>query len=74
MAFPTDHRNQTAERGARYAARIRELTDGERTIYAPVPIAIADTLQTEFISSPDVLIVVPPSSARRYQDQTESRM
>jgi hypothetical protein len=64
---------ENAARGARYAARIRELTDREGTIFVPVPMGVADVLQMEFITSPDVLIVAPPSSAQRYQEQTESR-
>jgi hypothetical protein len=67
-------RQDNTERSMRYAARIRELTDGERTIYVPVPMGIADVLQTEFIASADVLIVVPTNSAHRYQEHTESRM
>ena len=65
---------ENAARGARYAARIRELTDREGTIFVPVPMGVADVLQMEFITSPDVLIVAPPSSAQRYQEQTEPRM
>ena len=67
-------RQDNTECSMRYAARIRELTDGERTIYVPVPMRIADVLQTEFIASADVLIVVPTNSAHRYQEHTESRM
>jgi hypothetical protein len=65
---------ENAARGALYAARIRELTDREGTIFVPVPMGVADVLQMEFITSPDVLIVAPPSSAQRYQEQTEPRM
>jgi hypothetical protein len=54
-----------AERDARYAARIREFTDGERTIYVPVAMNIADALQREFIANPDVAIIVPLNSAQR---------
>jgi hypothetical protein len=67
-------RQETAERGARYAARIRELTDGERTVYVPVAMAIADTLQMEFIADPHVVILARPTSNQRWEEAKASRM
>jgi len=65
---------ENAERGARYAARIRELTDGARTIYVPAPMAIVDTLQIEFINDPDVVVVARPASTQRWEEHRASRM
>jgi hypothetical protein len=64
---------ETAERGRLYAARIRELSDGERTVYVPVAMAIADSLQMEFIADPNVVIVAKPTSNQRWEEAKASR-
>ena len=65
---------ETPERSARYAARIRELSDDERTVYVPVAMAIAETLQLEFIADPNVMILAKPTSVQGWEERKASRM
>ncbi len=65
---------ETPERCARYTARIGELRHGERTVYVPVAMPIADALQMEFIADPDVVLVAKPTSVQRWEERKAARM
>jgi hypothetical protein len=72
--FLSISREETPARTALYAEQMRTLSDGERTIYAPAPMAVADQLQAEFLDNPDVVVICPSNSAERWSRAMGNRM